>query len=372
MKVALFLGNAGKNSGGPEVYELALLRSLAAIDRRNDYHVFFLFENGPVKVGALPENFTCHVVQPGSRVVSLGMTLPLALRRLSPDAVHATFVPPLVVPPRMAYTLPCTSVFECPGYYPLPIRLRLKLLCGIGVRNSQSVLCISEHVREWIAHKLGREESRLPVVPLAASEAFRPMTDVESKPVLVDKYGIDYRYFLYSGRWEERKNILRIIEAFALFKRETKSDVKLVLTGERTWAAAKVQALLERLEIRDSFVDLGKSPLADLPALYAGATALLYPSLWESFGLPIVEAMRCGTPVITSDLAAMPETAGGAALLVNPFRTEELAEAMRRLDRDGDLRASLRRRGLERACDFSWEKTAQGSLQVYEHLASLS
>jgi glycosyltransferase involved in cell wall biosynthesis len=370
MKFALFLGNAGKNSGGPEVYELELLRSLAAIDRKNDYHVYFLFPQGPEKAGKLPANFTCHLLKPSIRSIILSTTLPLALRRLNADAVHSTFVPPLFIPPRMAYTLPCTSVFEHPEYYPVDIRLRLRLLCGIGIRSSQNVMCISEHVRDWVADHLGHDAERLPIVPLAASRAFRPMSETDWSPIVKEKYGINSPYFLFSGRWEERKNILRIIEAFAQFKRETKSDAKLVLTGERTWAAEKVKVLLERLAIRDSFVDLGKSPLSDLPSLYAGALALLYPSLWESFGLPIVEAMQCGTPVITSNRAAMPETAGGAALLVDPYKTEELSHAMGRLSADGELRGELQKRGLQRAEYFSWERTAERSLQVYQRLAS--
>ena len=372
MKIALFLGNAGKNSGGPEVYEMELMRSLAKIDKRNEYHVFFLFPDGPKKVGPPPDNFLYHVLGPGPRAVSLSITLPLALKRLRPDAVHATFIPPLFVPPHMAYTLPCTAVFERPGDYPLPIRLRLRLLCGLGIRHSQSVVCISEHLRNWVKRYTGLPEERLPLVPLGANTAFRPMTEEERRPVVLDKYGLVFPYFLFSGRWESRKNIRRLIQAFAQYKRETSTDFKLVLTGERTWAARNIEELIEELAIQEDVIDLGKSPLADLPAIYGGATALMYPSLWESFGLPIVEAMRCGTPVVTSNVSAMPETAGGAGLLVDPMKTEEIAGAMYRLSHDAGLRQSLRNAGLKRAEYFCWDRTAERSLEVYSHLASRS
>ena len=370
MKIALFLGNAGKNSGGPEVYELELLRALARIDRQNEYHAYFLFEKGPEKAGPKPDNFHYHVLGSGSRAVKLAVTLPLALRRLKPDAIHSTFIPPVVIPPRMAYTLPCTAMFEHPSYYPLAIRLRLRALCGLGIRNSASVVCISEHVRQWVRQKVGLSNERLPLVPLGANTAFRPMSEEELAPVVREKYGLNFPYFLYSGRWEQRKNLVRLIAAFAQFKRENANEYKLVLTGERTWAAKEVDDRIEQLGIQDSVVDLGKSPLLELPALYCGATALLYPSLWESFGLPIVEAMRSGTPVITSKTSAMPETAGGAALLVDPFNEEEMADAMRRLSQDNGLRQSLREKGLERGAYFTWDQTARKSLEVYACLAA--
>ncbi len=370
MKIALFLGNAGKNSGGPEVYEVELLRSLAAIDKTNDYHLFFLFPEGPAKVGHLPENFTTHTFSGGSRAMKLAVTLPVALRRLRPDAVHATFIPPVIAPPRLAYTLPCTAVFEQPKYYPLAIRLRLRLLCEIGIRKSQNVVCISRHVRDWVRSATGMAEERLPLVPLASSSAFRPMSFEERRDIVVDKYGLNFPYFLFSGRWEQRKNVRRIVEAFARFRQNRQTEIKLVLTGERTWAAAEVDRVIADHGLEEHVVDLGKSPLSELPALYSGARALIYPSLWESFGLPIVEAMSCGTPVITSKVAAMPETAGNAGLLVNPRVVEDIAGAMDRIAGDDELHQRLSIAGLERARSFTWDRTARRSLEVYFRLGS--
>jgi len=155
MKIALFLANAGKNSGGPEVYEVELLRALARLDRKNEYHVFFLFERGPETVRLTQDNVFYHVLKPKTRAVSLSITLPLALRRLRPDAIHSTFIPPAMIPRRMAYTLPCTAVFARPHYYPALIRLRLQALCGLGIRKSQAVVCISQHVQDWMREEIG-------------------------------------------------------------------------------------------------------------------------------------------------------------------------------------------------------------------------
>lgn len=371
MKIALFISNAGRNSGGPEMYEAELVRALSRIDRENDYHLYCAHPRGPEVVGVRQENFQYHVLQPSARAISMSTSLPLALRKLKPDAVHATFVPPLFAPDNMAYTLPCTSVWQCPEFFPPLIRLRLQLMCGIGVRRSKLVLCISEHVRDYLRERFGLPEDRLTYVPLGASMEFRPMSEAERRPVVVEKYGLDSPYFLFSGRWEARKNVLRLLVAFSQFKREDKNGVKLAFTGARTWAAREADELIRQLGIGEHIVDLGKTPMSDLPALYNGALAIMYPSLWESFGLVIVEAMRCGVPVLTSNVAAMSEVAGDAGILVNPRNVQQMAEAMAQLSRDKDLRLHLGEAGLERAKEFSWERTARLSLTAYEKIASL-
>jgi glycosyltransferase involved in cell wall biosynthesis len=286
--------------------------------------------------------------------------------------VHSTFVPPPFVPKNMAYTLPCTSVWQCPEFFPALIRLRLQALCGIGVRRSKMVLCISHHVREFLMDRFNVPEERLPYVPLGASQSFRPMSLEERKPIVEEKYGLKSPYFLFSGRWEARKNVLRLLVAFSQFKQTDKNDVKLAFTGARTWASKEADELIRQLAIEPHVVDLGKTPMDELPALYSGALAITYPSLWESFGLVIVEAMRCGVPVLTSNVSAMPEIAGDAGVLVNPRNVQQMAEAMAQLSQDADLRKHLGEVGIERASEFSWDRTARLSLEAYKRIAMLN
>jgi len=349
-----------------------LIHSLAAIDSSNDYHVFCLDRRGPLKCDVHQDNVEFHVLHPRMRIVSMLTSLPLALKRLKPDVVHATFIPPPLPLPNLAYTLPCTAPFAKPEFYPLLIRQRLRFLCDIGVRKSQLVLCISRHVRQYLRDRFHRKEEHLPIVPLAANAAFRPIPANECAGALHAKFGLDFPYFCFSGRWEPRKNVLRIIEAFALFKKNRKTNYKLVFTGQRTWAAKESEELIARLGIRDDVVDLGKTPLADLPQLYAGAAALVHPSLWESFGLVLLEAMRCGAPLITSNISAMPEIAGEAALLVDPYKVKEIAEAMDRICADEALRQTLSQAGLQRSKEFTWERTARASLSAYKEIALMN
>jgi glycosyltransferase involved in cell wall biosynthesis len=370
MRVALFFANAGRGGGGPEVYETNLLSSLAAIDKSTDYHVFCLDRRGPGKCHMKQDNIQFHVLRPRIRLLSMFTDLPWALKRFRPDVVHATFIPPPFPIPNLAYTLPCTAPFAKPEFYPMMIRWRLQYFCDLGVRKSRLVFCISRHVREYLRDRFKREEKHLPIVPLAANPAFRPIPALERQAALREKFGLDSPYFLFSGRWEARKNILRILEAFAQFKKNRASDYKLVFTGERTWAARESAEMIERLGIAAGVVDLGKSPLSDLPLLYAGASGVVHPSLWESFGLVLLEAMQSGTPLITSNLSAMPEIAGKAALLVDPYRVEEIAGAMDRIASDANLRRNLSQAGLERSKEFTWERTARESLAAYRYIAS--
>jgi glycosyltransferase involved in cell wall biosynthesis len=372
MRVALFFANVGRGGGGPEVYEMNLIRSLAAVDTSTDYHVFCLDHRGPLKCDVSQENIHFHVLRPRLRVLSMLATLPVALRQCRADVVHATFIPPPLPIHNLVYTLPCTAPFAKPEFYPLLIRQRLQFLCDIGVRKSQMVLCISEHVRQYLKDCFQRREEDLPIVPLAASCVFRPIPAEGREAALQEKFGLNCPYFCFSGRWEPRKNILRIIEAFALFKRNRRTDCKLVFTGQRTWAARESRELIAKSGIGGDIVDLGKTPLSDLPLLYGGATALVHPSLWESFGLVLLESMRCGTPLITSNLSAMPEITGGAALLVDPYRVEEIAAAMDRVALDDALRQRLSRAGLERSKEFSWERTARASVSVYREVAAMN
>ena len=372
MRVALFFANVGRGGGGPEVYEMNLLASLAAMDRSTDYHVFCLDRRGPDKCAVQQDNIQFHVLRPRIRLFSMFLDLPLVLKRYRPDVVHATFIPPPFALPNLAYTLPCTAPFAKPEFYPPLIRQRLQYLCKLGVRKSRLVFCISRHVREYLRDRFHRDEEHLPIVPLAANPAFAPIPAAKRTAMLREKFGLDSPYFLFSGRWEPRKNILRILEAFAQFKKNRSSDYKLVFTGERTWAARESAERIARLGIAADVVDLGKSPLPDLPLLYAGASALVHPSMWESFGLVLLEAMQSGTPLITSNLSAMPEIAETAGLIVDPYKVDEIAEAMDRLAFDADLRSRLGRAGLERARNFSWERTARESLAAYRRIASMN
>jgi glycosyltransferase involved in cell wall biosynthesis len=196
-------------------------------------------------------------------------------------------------------------------------------------------------------------------------EDFQPIEPALARRTLADNYGIVEPYALFVGQLKARKNIARILEAFARFRLESRSELRLVLAGRRDWSSAGMDEVIDRWKLRGQVIELGHLAHPDLAVLYSGARMLVFPSLWEGFGIPVIEAMACGTPVITSNNSCLPEIAGDAALLVDPYSVEAIAEAIYRLDTDAALRQTLREKGLQRARAFSWRRTAEQTLAAY-------
>ncbi len=369
MRIGIFLGSVGSNSGGPERHEIELVKNLASIDKVNRYHLLCLFGNGPERL-VQQENFSTQILSPNIRSVSMLMSLPYHMKKYYADIWHATYVPPPFSPKEYIYTLVCSSMIELPELYPLAVRLRLVSLTKRAIKKAKLIICISDHIRQVVKDRFDVSDDRLEVVHLGVSEAFKPIEKSECRSFVKERYGIDKPYFLFSGRWEPRKNIVRIIQAYAKFKKETSSDIQLVFTGERTWSAKEADITIRDNNLENDIVDLGKSPVADLPFLYSGAVSLVYPSLWEGFGLPIVEGIAAGVPVITSNNSSMAEIGADAVLLVDPLSVESIAEAMYEIATDSELQKQLRLKGLERAKLFSWKRTAEKTMSIYERMVT--
>jgi glycosyltransferase involved in cell wall biosynthesis len=202
------------------------------------------------------------------------------------------------------------------------------------------------------------------VVPLAAGRQFRPVEAAEAGPVL-EKYGVERPYILYVGALESRKNLPRLLEAYARL-RKWSARWKLVIVGARKWKFTPIFEAVQRLGLEPHVHFTDYVADEDLPALYRGAELFAFPSLYEGFGLPVLEAMACGTPVVTSNRSSLPEVAGDAALLVDPLDVEAIAGAMQRVLADEALAAGLREIGLARAAQFTWERTARETVAVYK------
>jgi glycosyltransferase involved in cell wall biosynthesis len=200
------------------------------------------------------------------------------------------------------------------------------------------------------------------------SDRFRPVPPDEARQV-AGRLGLDGPFILSVGARQARKNVPRLLEAFTAL-RARGSRHRLALAGPTLWSDPTLSAALARHGLGDAVVALGYVDEQDLPALYSAADLFVLPSLLEGFGLPVLEAMACGTPVVCSNTSSLPEVAGDAALLVDPLDIGEIADAMARVLADAALAAELRRRGLERAARFSWQRTARATVAVYRDVAS--
>ncbi|MEG3438413.1 glycosyltransferase family 1 protein [Pannus brasiliensis CCIBt3594] len=222
------------------------------------------------------------------------------------------------------------------------------------LQRAEHILCNSHATARDIIEVFKIPESKITPIPLAYDkEHFRPIEVPEP----------EIPYFLYLGRPNAYKNLDRLIEAFADLDRGSDHHLWIAGAFDRRYTPT-LQRRARELGAGDRVKFLDYLSYADLPRVFNQATALVFPSLWEGFGLPVLEAMACGTPVITSNLSSLPEVAGDAAILVNPYRTEEITEAMRVMAGDGKTRSRLRDRGIERASAFSWEKTALATGEI--------
>ncbi len=234
-------------------------------------------------------------------------------------------------------------------------------------RYATRIIADSEHTRRDAINLLGIPPERIDVIPLAAGPGFAPLSDRARADAVVARYGLrDGDYVFSWGIISERKNYVRLAAAFkAIIARNPTLTTRLVLAGDWGWLTESIKEGLAVLDLGERLVMPGRVPQDDLPALIHGARAVAYVSLYEGFGLPPLEAMACGTPVVASNTTSVPEVVGDAGLLVDPYKVADIAAALERVLTDDALRAELVARGLRRAADFSWTHTAELTMETY-------
>lgn len=363
---------------GTERYSFELIGALARIDRRNAYT---LYCNGlPTTLPLVGPNFSLQSM-PFPRLWTHAR-LGVEMRRHPPDVL---FVPahvlPLVHPPRSVVTIHDLGYLAFPEAHTFARRLELHLTTVWSARASARMIAISQATKDDLVQHYGIAPEKISVVYHGLSPQFHPVTDQAAIAAVLARYGISAPYFLYVGTVQPRKNLARLIDAFAVFDRRLSADVtisssipgcssssvcrpQLVIAGKKGWLTETIERRAAEAGIAEQVRFTGYVDDTDLPALLSGALAFVFPSLYEGFGMPVLEAMACGTPVLTSTTSSLPEVAGAAALLVDPRDTPAIAAALDRLATDAALRAELRARGLERAAQFTWERCAQETLRV--------
>lgn len=250
-------------------------------------------------------------------------------------------------------------------------RAYLRAITRHSVRRARAVIAISGATREDIMRFYGVPAGKIAVIPYGLDAFFNPDNARQLEPMVRERYRLPEEFLLFVGTLEPRKNLLRLLEAYALALRQS-SLPPLVLAGAPGWQHERILAQARRLGIEGNLLFAGYVPREHLPGVYASARALLYPSLYEGFGLPPLEAIGCGTPVLASNLSAMPEVVGDAGLLVDPFNVPEMAEGIVRVTWDDALRRQVVERGRERALRFRWDEAARQTLQVLERAGDYS
>ncbi|MGE5576642.1 MAG: glycosyltransferase family 4 protein [Syntrophothermus sp.] len=359
--------------GGGEIYLKNLIRNLAEIDKENEYFIFATSENRDL-FEVMQSNFhtvLCKVAQRPSifRLLYQYFALPVLAWRYRLDVIHSGSILSPFLPCRAVLAVQYLTYFDQPQLFPRLRGYLLRSLTRVSCRKASRVIAISEYTKRGVCKYCDLPESRVATIYHGVDhQLFRPLTGA-GRPIL-QKFGIDsqYQYILSVGTSHGWKNITGLVSAFALLKSRLPEDFPLYLVhvGLAGTQHAELLGLIKSLGLAGQVVLPGYIPHEEMPALYRGAAILVFPSFGESFGLPILEAMACGVPVITSNRTAMPEVAGEASFTVNPEDTGMLAEAMRKILQDATFREELVAKGLNRAAFFSWEETAHQTGAVLE------
>lgn len=358
---------------GTETYSLYLIREMLRQGASLQFRLYFR-EPGPVRLFAPdPARWEARVLSFPRLWTHLRLSWEMALH--PPDVL---FVPahvlPLVHPRRSVVTVHDLGYLYFPEAHRPLERWYLDWGTRFNARAAARVLALSETTKEDLVRQYGVPWQKVEVVYPGLREGMEPVEDGARLREVWARYGVRQPYFLYVGTLKPRKNLLRLVRAYARFVAGSGPDAspQLVLAGKRGWQYEALAKEAARWGLADGKVVFpGYVEDEDLPALYTGALAFVFPSLYEGFGLPLVEAMACGTPVVTSRTSACGEVAGSAALLVDPLSEDEIAAALARVTRDRDLRATLAVRGRARAREFSWERAARQVLEVLGSLASV-
>ena len=288
---------------------------------------------------------------------------PFAIRQF--DLYHAmAFVAPLALTAPMVVTVYDLSFLRFPERLSKARRLYLRSMTALTCSRARRILAISQSTADDLVALLGQPAHKIDVTPLGYDEgSFRPRSHTENDNFRT-RTGLPERFWLYIGTLEPRKNLTMLLRAYA--RLAPSQRLPLILGGGIGWRGREVLAAIERLELSQSVRHVGFIPAADLPLWYNCAEAFLYPSLYEGFGLPLLEAMACGTPALASDSSSLPEVAGEAGMRLPPDDSEAWASALSRIKADGAWRETASQRGLERAKRFTWARTAALTIDSYK------
>jgi glycosyltransferase involved in cell wall biosynthesis len=267
---------------------------------------------------------------------------------------------------RRVVTVHDLTCLQFPQLHPWSRRTLFRLGIRLAATRADAIIVPSSATKRALAARFPTTEEKIRIVPWAHAEQFMPLGPMVTVPV-IGRYGLRYRdYLLFVGNIEPRKNLLTLVEAYNRLRNDTPLSPRLAIVGGEGWKNQAIHRAAAASPFASDIRFLGHLPDTELPALMNGALAFVYPSIHEGFGLPPLEAMACGTPVITSSRSSLPEVVGDAGLLVAPEDTAGLADAMARVVVERSLREDLRERGLKQAGRFSWEETARLTLKVYE------
>jgi glycosyltransferase involved in cell wall biosynthesis len=366
MRIAIDAHAIGRHLTGNEVYVRTLLNAFAVPDRDCE---ILAYVSGAEACASIPSHIQVRRVA-ANPFLRLGFDLASRVRQDRPNLLHVQYTAPVGCSVPVVATVHDVSYLEHPEYFTHGRALQLQLTVGRTVRRAAKILTGTEVARNSILKVYpDLEEDKVVVVPLAAAPQFRPISREAAVATVRKRHAIGGPFVLSVGDIQPRKNHIGLIRAFArMVKAYPQLPQNLVLVGKPTWFSGKVEEAARESGVGGRIRFLGFVTDADLLQLYNACDCFVFPSFYEGFGFPALEAMACGRAVVCSDASALPEVVDGAAILFDPYAIDEMARAIADVLLDGELRARMERLGLQRAAHFSWQKTAQKTLEAFHQV----
>jgi glycosyltransferase involved in cell wall biosynthesis len=366
MKIAIDVHSLGTQSGGNETYYRQLLSGLADDKSDNQYDLFY------THAAALEQDHGDHRFRfekiPTNPIVRICGVLPHLLRKIKPDIFHCQYILPPLTKTKSVLTVHDLAHEHFPESFHPVEAARMKTLVHWSAKRATHILTVSEFSAVDIAKRFNISRKKITVAYQAASPVFQPRDKGRCREHIARVFGIEDPFILYVGRIQARKNLLRLVEAYHRVRQQGITS-KLVIVGKKDWQAEQLLEKIKQLGLENSVVFPGYVPFDDLPLFYNAAELFIFPSIFEGFGLPVIESMASGVPTITSFGSSLEEVAGDGAFLVDPFDTGAIADALGKILTDAQFREQLAARGLKRSAIFERGMLAKKALEVYQSLA---
>lgn len=358
---------------GIGVYALNLIEEIQKLDKENYYYV--LLQNDE-KVFDSIQSSKLKIIRVKAiifrklflRFLLEQIYIPYLTLRYKIDITHSLHYSfPLFSFSKKIVTIPDLTFFKFPQYHILFKRYYFKTFIYLASVFADKIITISQSSLNDLIENLNIKRTKIKVIYLGVNSHFKPQINNDKITIIKNKYKINQDYILFLGTIEPRKNIINLIKAFDKFAKES-TNYKLVIAGKLGWYYADIFQLINELSINEKVIFTGFIQEEDKPFLIAGAKIFIYPSIYEGFGIPVLEALSCGIPTITSNVSSLPEVAGDSALLINPLKIEDIFESMKKLLIDTPLYERLKTKSIEQAKKFSWENTALETIKAYNSL----
>lgn len=303
------------------------------------------------------------------RILWEQLALPHLLRKIKADVIHAPgYIAPLGARVPVVITVYDLIALLFPQWCTVSNRIHYGIFLPLSVKKAKGIIVPSNTTRKDLLKRFPAAENKIRVVPLGVSDDFRVIHDNEKFADIREKHSIPEKFILFVGRNEPKKNLDGLVKAYHMLRINKPTGHKLVIAGKEGWANPEIQRHIRDLGLQKEIVFTGFIPPEELPYLYNMADLFVFPSLYEGFGLPVLEAMACGVPVIASDRGAVPEIAGEAAILLDPLDATAMADAMREVLANKAVSKGLAEKGLQRAGAFSWRRTAEETEKFYRDM----